>query len=104
MLNKKQTDGFAQIIKRGMAHYGAVPSMIGQYQEENPQGIIGYVVWNDDTAEMINDKSQQEFYIDEEGGVNVYKDKLFQPVYFRSKNWTKFCNPVIEEYVDDTKD
>lgn len=96
MLTKKQSDAFAKIIKKGMAHYLCVPHSLGQFDTKNEQGIVGYVLWNDPEANFTTDKgdTNQEFYITEEGEVCVYKNKEFVPVVFRAKNWKSFCNPV----------
>ncbi len=100
-LNKVQTDAFAKIIKRGMEQYGVVPQGLGSFPDANEQGIIGYVLWKDAEANFTTDSgdTNQEFYITEKGEVCIYKKvgdlKLFVPLNFRAKNWSKFCNPDI---------
>lgn len=94
-LNKYQTDAFAKIIKRGMEQYGKVPHSLGNFEDPNEQGIVGYVVWRDPDANFTTNQgdTNQEFYINDIGEVCVYINKVFTPVNFRAKNWKSFCNP-----------
>lgn len=97
-LNKTQSDAFAKIIKKGMAHYKCVPHSLGQFSETNPSEVIGYVIWQDPEANFTTEKgdTNQEFYIKEDGTVCVYINKEFVPVVFRAKNWKSFTNPSVE--------
>ena len=97
-LTKQQSDAFSKIIKRGMTHYMSVPYSIGQFEDVNDQGIVGYVVWRDPNARFTTDKgdTNQEFYIKNDGTVVVYREKTFTEVNFRTKNWVLFCTPVTE--------
>ena len=96
-LNKVQTDAFAKILKRGMEHYGRVPYSIGNFQDPNKQGVVGYVVWEDKDANFeANDKTKnQEFYITSIGDVCVYVNKVFIPLDFKITDWKLFANNNI---------
>lgn len=98
ILNKKQSDAFSKIIKRGMGHYKCVPHSLGQFEDSNEQHIIGYVLWRDPEANFTTESgdTNQEFYIRDDGEVCVYKDKIFIPIIFRTKNWNNFCNPELD--------
>ena len=97
-LSKEQAEGFAKIIRKGMAHYRAVPHSLGSFDAPYNYDIVGYVLWKDAEANFTteNGDTNQEFYIKENGDVCVYIDKVFTPVIFRSKTWNSFCNPKTE--------
>ncbi len=98
-LDKKVAEAFSRIMKRGMMEYGCVPWSIGQFEEANDSGIVGYVVWKDPEARHTTESgdTQQEFYINEDAEVCIYNGKTFTPVVFRTKNWKNFVNPEGSE-------
>lgn len=98
-LDKKVAEAFSRIMKRGIMQYGCVPWSIGQFEEPNEQGIVGYIVWKDPDARHTTDQgdTQQEFYITKDAEVCVYDGTIFTNVVFRTKNWKNFVSPEGSE-------